>query len=51
VALITMPPPDVADWFVVYALVGAITGGLIALAVRSADGAGTDDPGTDDPGT
>jgi hypothetical protein len=37
VALIAMPPAEVGDWFPVYAVVGVITGGLIALAVRQAD--------------
>jgi hypothetical protein len=36
-ALIARPPDEVADWFLVYAVVGVITGGLIALAVRQAD--------------
>ena len=37
VALLAVPPDEVADWFLVYALVGVITGGLIALAARTAD--------------
>jgi len=37
VALIARPPAALEDWFLVYAVVGVITGGLIALAVRQAD--------------
>lgn len=37
VALIAVPPGELQDWFLVYAVVGVITGGLIALAVRQAD--------------
>lgn len=36
IALIAMPPARLGDWFLVYAVVGVITGGLIALAVRQA---------------
>ena len=35
-ALLAIPPDEVADWLLVYALVGVITGGLIALATRGA---------------
>lgn len=37
VALIASPPEKVDDWLLVYIVVGVITGGLIALAVRQAD--------------
>ena len=37
VALLVMPPDDVGEWFLVFAVVGVITGGLVALAVRQAD--------------
>jgi hypothetical protein len=37
VALLVRPPEQLADWFPVYALAGAVTGGLIALARRRAD--------------
>ena len=37
VALITVPPESIADWFIIYAVVGVITGGLIALAMRQAE--------------
>jgi len=37
VALIVRPPDEVADWLLVYVVVGLVTGGLIALAVRQAD--------------
>ena len=36
VALLVAPPEEVTDWFLVYALVGVATGGLIALAARQA---------------
>ncbi len=36
-ALFVAPPPDIADWFLVYAVVGVVTGGLIALSARQAD--------------
>ena len=34
---IATPPQEIADWFLVYAVVGVITGGLIALASRTAE--------------
>jgi hypothetical protein len=37
VALIASPPEVVDDWLLVYIVVGVVTGGLIALAVRQAD--------------
>jgi len=37
VALLAAPPDEANDWFIIYAAVGVITGGLIALAVRQAD--------------
>ena len=37
VALIVRPPDEVADWLLVYIVVGLVMGGLIALAVRQAD--------------
>lgn len=37
VALIASPPEVVDDWLLVYVVVGVVTGGLIALAVRQAD--------------
>jgi|GEM_PF-3032414 len=37
VALLAAPPDEAADWFLIYALVGVVTGGLIALAARQAD--------------
>ncbi len=37
-ALMARPPAALADWFLVYALVGVICGGLIALARRRAQG-------------
>ena len=42
VALIAVPPAELEDWFLIYAVVGVITGGLIALAVRQADRAAQD---------
>jgi len=36
VALLAVPPETVEDWFLVYAVVGVMTGGLIALAARQA---------------
>lgn len=36
-ALFTMPPARVQDWLLIYIVVGVVTGGLIALAVRRAD--------------
>ncbi|MGD8684214.1 MAG: SdpI family protein [Chloroflexota bacterium] len=51
-ALLASPPDALADWFPVYALVGVITGGLIALASRQARGAvggSGDGPGPDPP--
>lgn len=36
VALLASPPAEIADWFLLYALVGVVTGGLIALAARQA---------------
>jgi hypothetical protein len=36
VALLVAPPEEVADWFLFYAVVGVVTGGLIALAARQA---------------
>lgn len=39
VALIASPPAEAEDWFLIYAVVGVVTGGLIALAVRQADSA------------
>ncbi len=35
-ALVASPPDALEDWFPVYALVGVVTGGLIALASRQA---------------
>ena len=35
-ALLASPPQALEDWFLVYAVVGVITGGLIALAARQA---------------
>lgn len=35
-ALLVSPPDKVDDWFLVYAVVGILTGGLIALAGRQA---------------
>jgi uncharacterized membrane protein len=37
VALLVAPPAETEDWFLVYAVVGVVTGGLIALSVRQAD--------------
>jgi MFS family permease len=37
VALLVRPPEQLADWFLIYALAGVATGGLIALARRRAD--------------
>ncbi len=37
VALLAAPPEEAADWFLFYAVVGVVTGGLIALASRQAD--------------
>ena len=37
VALIAIPPQKVDDWLLVYIVVGVVTGGLIALAVRQAE--------------
>ena len=37
VVLLVSPPEAVGDWLPVYALVGLLTGGLIALGVRQAD--------------
>ncbi len=37
VALIARPPAQVEDWFLIYALVGVVTGGLIAMATRQAE--------------
>lgn len=39
--LIAMPP-TVADWLPAYAVMGVITGGLVALAVRQAETATAD---------
>lgn len=47
VALLAAPPDEANDWFIIYAAVGVITGGLIALAVRQADRA-AQGPETDD---
>jgi MFS family permease len=37
VVLLVRPPEQLADWFLIYALAGVATGGLIALARRRAD--------------
>jgi hypothetical protein len=37
VALLVRPPEQLADWFLIYALTGVVTGGLIAYARRRAD--------------
>lgn len=37
IALIAEPPGLVGDWLLIYIVVGVVTGGLIALAVRQAD--------------
>ena len=37
VVLLVSPPEAVGDWLPAYALVGLLTGGLIALGVRQAD--------------
>jgi hypothetical protein len=37
VALLVRPPEELADWFLVYALAGVVTGGLIALGRRRAE--------------
>jgi len=37
VALLVAPPAEIEDWFLIYAAVGVVTGGLIALSVRQAD--------------
>ena len=42
VALLVRPPEQVSDWFLVYAIAGVATGGLIALARRQAQQAGRD---------
>ena len=42
VALIASPPAEAEDWFLIYAAVGVVTGGLIALAARQADRAVSD---------
>ena len=36
VALLVRPPEQVSDWFLVYAIAGVVTGGLVALARRPA---------------
>lgn len=36
VALIAAPPDQLQDWFLFMALVGVVTGGLLALAARQA---------------
>jgi uncharacterized membrane protein len=38
-ALFVTPPDEIADWFLIYAVVGVVTGGLIALAVKRAEAA------------
>jgi hypothetical protein len=42
VALLVRPPEQVSDWFLVYAIAGVATGGLIALARRQAQQAARD---------
>jgi len=42
VALLVRPPEQVSDWFLVYAVAGVATGGLIALARRQAQQAARD---------
>ena len=37
VAMLVAPPALVADWLLAYAVVGVVTGGLIALAARQAE--------------
>jgi hypothetical protein len=37
VALLVRPPDQLDDWFLIYALAGVVTGGLIAYAKRRAD--------------
>lgn len=41
VALLVAPPALVAGWLLAYAVVGVLTGGLIALAARQAERAVT----------
>lgn len=45
VALVVRSPEQPGDWFLAYALAGAVTGGLIALARRRADLATAGPPG------
>ncbi len=37
IALIARPPAQIEDWFLAYAMVGVVTGGLIAMATRQAE--------------
>ena len=37
IALIARPPAQIEDWFLAYAVVGVVTGGLIAMATRQAE--------------
>lgn len=41
-AMLIAEPPTVADWLLAYAVMGVITGGLVALAVRQAETATAD---------
>lgn len=49
IALLVRPPAALAEWFLVYAVVGVLTGGLIAVAVRQADRVATDSQSQDGP--
>ncbi|MEA2027158.1 MAG: SdpI family protein, partial [Chloroflexota bacterium] len=50
ITLIARPPVQIEDWFLAYAVVGVVTGGLIAMAPRQAERAlgAPDEP--DEPG-